>query len=87
MGKAKLYFSKKNGKNSTTSILNNIQTINLKSNDVINVKRFAIHRIQAKSNIKLYEVSTPHLDDVIRIIDDNNRKSGRINAEHVKIKG
>lgn len=87
MGKAKLYFSKKNGKNSTASILNNLQTINLKSNDVINVKKFAIHRIQAKSNIKLYEVSTPHLDDVIRIIDDNNRKSGRINAEHVKIKG
>ena len=25
MGKAKLYFSKKNGKNSTTSILNNIK--------------------------------------------------------------
>ena len=29
-----------------------------------------------------YEVSTPELDDVVRISDDNSRKSGRISLEH-----
>jgi len=28
------------------------------------------------------EVSTPHLDDVIRFEDDTNRESGKIKKEH-----
>jgi hypothetical protein len=46
------------------------------------VKPFAIHRIEAKTNIVLFEASTPHLNDVIRILDDTNREDGRINFEH-----
>ncbi|CAD7938997.1 unnamed protein product [Amoebophrya sp. A120] len=42
-----------------------------------------IHRVEALSDILLYEVSTPQLDDVIRIQDDTNRAAfGRIASEH-----
>ena len=85
-GRSKLYYSGKNGKHNKNSILNNLKTIVLHKNNVINVKRLAVHRIEALTNLTLFEVSTPHLDDVIRIEDDKNRKSGRINAEHIKVK-
>jgi mannose-6-phosphate isomerase len=44
-----------------------------------------LHRIHALSNIILFETSTPHLDDVIRVSDDLNRVNGLIKSEH-KIK-
>jgi len=40
--------------------------------------------LKAISDILLYEVSTPHLDDVIRLADDKKRKDGRISTEHSK---
>jgi len=46
------------------------------------VKKNSIHRVEAKTNLILYEISTPHLDDVIRIQDDTNRKDGLIKKEH-----
>ena len=48
----------------------------------IHVRPNTIHRIKAKSNIILYEVSTPHLDDVIRLSDDTFRPNGLIRSEH-----
>jgi mannose-6-phosphate isomerase-like protein (cupin superfamily) len=41
------------------------------------------HRIVALTNLILQEVSTPEVDDVIRIEDDTGRCSGRIESEHV----
>jgi mannose-6-phosphate isomerase len=41
-----------------------------------------IHRVFSLEDYTAYEVSTPELDDVIRISDDNSRKSGRISLEH-----
>ncbi len=41
-----------------------------------------LHRIQALSNITLFETSTPHLDDVVRVSDDLNRVNGLISSEH-----
>jgi len=41
-----------------------------------------VHRLVAQTDLLLYEVSTPHLDDVIRLQDDANRPNGRIEAEH-----
>tara|TARA_B100000767_G_C19765041_1_gene537126 strand:- start:240 stop:998 length:759 start_codon:yes stop_codon:yes gene_type:complete len=43
-----------------------------------------IHRVFSLNDYTAYEVSTPELDDVIRISDDNSRKSGRISSEHKK---
>ena len=40
------------------------------------------HRVIARTDYTALEVSTPHLDDVIRFQDDTNRKSGKIEEEH-----
>ena len=40
------------------------------------------HRVIAKTTYTALEVSTPHLNDVVRYEDDSNRKSGKINSEH-----
>ena len=42
------------------------------------------HRVIAITDIILQEVSTPEVDDVIRINDEFNRKDGKIDIEHVK---
>ena len=40
------------------------------------------HRVIAITDIILQEVSTPEVDDVIRIEDDSNRPDGRLEHEH-----
>jgi hypothetical protein len=56
----------------------------LKKGMVINVFPKILHRIRALSNITLYEVSSPHLKDVVRVQDDTARMSGHIKSEHLK---
>jgi hypothetical protein len=41
-----------------------------------------LHRLEAISDVLLYETSTPHLDDVVRVTDDSKRPHGRIEKEH-----
>lgn len=48
----------------------------------IDVPPPTIHRLEAVTDSILYEVSTPFLDDVIRIQDDMGRLDGRIQSEH-----
>lgn len=52
--------------------------------DYFNVLPLRKHRIIAITDLILQEVSTPEVDDVIRIEDDTNRKNGKIEEEHVK---
>lgn len=40
------------------------------------------HRVVAKESYTALEVSTPHLNDVVRFEDDTNRTSGKIEREH-----
>jgi hypothetical protein len=42
-----------------------------------------IHRFQAVTAARILEISTPQLDDVVRLADDCNRGDGRIVAEHL----
>lgn len=42
-----------------------------------------LHRMRAVTDMYHYEVSTPHLDDVVRVQDDNKRGHGRIKEEHM----
>ena len=49
---------------------------------VIDVTPGILHRIEAVTDVTLFEVSTPHLDDVIRVSDDTNRSHGVITSEH-----
>ena len=55
---------------------------NLKPISEIYVRPKILHRIIALSNINLFETSTPHLDDGIRVADDVNKPSGLIMSEH-----
>ena len=48
----------------------------------IHVTPTVVHRLESVQDTLLYEVSTPHLDDVIRLQDDLHRPGGRILAEH-----
>ena len=43
------------------------------------------HRVIAKTDIILQEVSTPEVDDVVRLEDDANRKDGKIDHEHERM--
>ena len=55
---------------------------NMFKDDYFTVRPPKKHRVIAITDIILQEVSTPEVDDVIRIEDDSNRSSGRINREH-----
>ena len=50
-----------------------MQTLQLKPGDVIENKPGRKHRVLAIENVRLIEVSTPELDDVVRVEDDYNR--------------
>lgn len=54
----------------------------MKENDFFNVLPPKKHRVIALTDLILQEVSTPEVDDVIRIEDDTNRVDGRIEGEH-----
>jgi mannose-6-phosphate isomerase-like protein (cupin superfamily) len=49
---------------------------------VVDVQPLRVHRLEAVTDILLCEVSTPELDDVIRITDDSGRRDGRLESEH-----
>lgn len=59
-----------------------IKTFPVNEGDCLNLMPFIIHRVEAVSDIRYFEVSTPHFDDIIRIVDDSSRASGRIATEH-----
>jgi len=63
---------------------NEIEKLILKDGDYITIQPHAKHRVCAITDIVLQEVSTPEVDDVIRLEDDTHRGSGRIESEHLK---
>ncbi len=54
----------------------------MKAGDFFTVKPPKKHRVIAITDIILQEVSTPEVDDVIRLEDDTNRGDGRLESEH-----
>lgn len=61
---------------------NDISSFRVFPGHLIDVFPNHIHRVEAITDIHFFEVSTPFLDDVIRVSDDTNRANGRILAEH-----
>lgn len=59
-----------------------VDTAELRATTTIGVTPPTLHRLEAVTDILLYETSTPHLDDVVRVQDDSRRPDGRIAAEH-----
>lgn len=54
----------------------------MRAGEYFNVTPPKKHRVIALTDIILQEVSTPEVDDVIRIEDDTNRLDGKIEGEH-----
>ncbi len=50
-----------------------METLTLKPGDVIENKPGRKHRVTALEDVRLIEVSTPELDDVVRVEDDYHR--------------
>ena len=61
---------------------NNLKEYFLSEGDFITIPPGTIHRFVAITDLILQEVSTPHVDDCIRIEDDTQRDNGRIESEH-----
>ncbi|EKD52986.1 MAG: cupin 2 conserved barrel protein [uncultured bacterium] len=75
-GEAEVWLENENG---------GIEKIMMKANDIFNVRPPQKHRVIAKTDVILQEVSTPEVDDVIRIEDDSARGSGKIESEHKRV--
>jgi len=56
--------------------------IDLEPGVVFDVAPGFVHRVVAVSDLEFIEASTPHLEDVIRLQDDQGRTHGKIDNEH-----
>ncbi|MGW4741055.1 cupin domain-containing protein [Nocardia xishanensis] len=54
----------------------------IRPRQVVHLQAGTIHRVEAVEDTTLIEVSTPDLDDVVRVEDDRGRGDGRIESEH-----
>ena len=59
----------------------NLQEKILNPGDKIDVDPYTIHRLEALEDTEVFEVSTPELDDVVKIEDDYGRKGKGNNEE------
>ncbi len=80
-GKANIHYKKVEKSNNEVG-LDDIGSVNILPITSVEVCPDTVHRVEALTDIILYETSTPHLDDVIRIQDDTARDNGRIVTEH-----
>jgi mannose-6-phosphate isomerase len=53
-----------------------IEVLMLRPGDVVENLPGRVHRVTALENVRLIEVSTPELDDVVRVEDDYHRPTG-----------
>lgn len=83
-GLAKFYFNQNIQISPDDFLISDIKSIKLKGPFVADVFPNLIHRLEAVEDLLLYEVSTPELDDVIRLADDAARSNGRVESEHNK---
>jgi len=60
---------------------NNLQEKILCKGDKFDFAPYTIHRLEALEDTKIFEVSTPELNDVVKLSDDYGRKGKGINEE------
>jgi mannose-6-phosphate isomerase-like protein (cupin superfamily) len=65
-----------------TSNLKKLDSMEIHSGSVFHIHPNTIHRVEATQDLVTIEVSTPEVDDVIRLSDDTRRGDGRIESEH-----
>jgi choline kinase/mannose-6-phosphate isomerase-like protein (cupin superfamily)/thiamine kinase-like enzyme len=61
-----------------------VETFMMKEGDFFTVLPERKHRVIAITDLVLQEVSTPEVDDVVRLNDEFHRGDGKIEAEHCK---
>ncbi|MFH1762475.1 MAG: hypothetical protein ABIA63_15355, partial [bacterium] len=81
-GRANIHYKKETDKSNDDVKAEDIGSVNISPITSVEVRPDTLHRVEALTDIVLYETSTPHLDDVIRIQDDTARDNGRIVTEH-----
>lgn len=92
-GTGKLYISREplhiqdfleNGmtENEVLSYESTFEVIDLHEGVIVDIKPGYVHRVVPTTDLEFMEVSTTHLDDVIRLQDDHGRTHGRISYEH-----
>jgi mannose-6-phosphate isomerase-like protein (cupin superfamily) len=83
-GTAKLHY--KNNANVMNDLVTAAETADVQIEPIssVDVMPSILHRLEAVTDILLYETSTPHFDDVVRVQDDNQRTNGRIEKEHTR---
>jgi mannose-6-phosphate isomerase len=64
---------------------NSLQEIILNPGDKFDIYPYTIHRVEGLSDAIIFEVSTPELDDVVKLADDYGR-SGTGNNEELDLK-
>lgn len=62
--------------------LNALTEIRMEAGSSFVIEPGTIHRVTAVTDVVMMEVSTPQVDDVVRITDDTDRPDGRIDSEH-----
>ena len=65
-----------------TDYENTFEIIDLSPGVIFDVAPGFVHRVVAVNDLEFMEASTPHLDDVIRLQDDQGRTHGKIDKEH-----
>lgn len=58
------------------------EVVPLREGSVFDMSPGYVHRVVATTDLEFMETSTPELDDVIRLQDDQGRTHGRISHEH-----
>src|SRR5437763_10854637 len=78
-GRARLHYGREQGAG--------LESCELEPGSVVHIRPGAIHRIEAVADLAMLEVSTPQVDDVVRVLDDWSRPDGRIDGEHHGVPG
>ena len=81
-GTAKLHFKANDSVQNDDVSLDDLDDCILEPVCSVDVTPKILHRLEAVTDVLLYETSTPHLDDVIRVSDDSNRVHGKVEEEH-----
>ena len=84
-GRTKLHFKKNDAVKNDYVVSSDLSQVELCPVSSIDVVPGILHRLEAITDILLYETSTPQLDDVVRVIDDSKRPHGRIEQEHTRL--
>lgn len=81
-GSANLHYKKNASIENDHVSADDVTSVLLKPISAMDVVPKTLHRVEAISDIVTFETSTPQLDDVIRVQDDNKRPNGKLIEEH-----